>query len=103
MFPLLIAILWAGWSYRLLRRWRHRGELPPHGLSRFWQLYVPLAVDLGVVGALWILVPDTVHTPMAAIALFAPDVFAIVVMITVLTVGSATARVLFALRLVAWA
>ena len=99
MVPLLIAILWAGWSYRSLRRWQHRGEPPPHGLSRFWRLYLPLAVDLCSVGAIWILVPATVHTPMAAIALFAPDVFAVVVTITGLTVGCAIARTFFALRL----
>lgn len=92
MVPLLIAILWAGWSYRSLRRWQHRGEPPPHGLSRFWRLYVPLAVELCSVGVIWLLLPATVHTPMAAIALFAPDAFAVVVTITGLTVGCAIAR-----------
>jgi CubicO group peptidase (beta-lactamase class C family) len=98
MVPLLIAILWAGWTYRSLRRWRHHGEPPPHGLSRFWRLYLPLAVDLGAVGALWILVPDTVHTPMAAIALFAPDVFAVIVTISCLAIGCAIARSFLALK-----
>ena len=99
MVPLLIAILWAAWSYRSLRRWQHRGEPHPYGLSRFWRLYVPLAVDLCAVGVIWILVPATVHTPMAAIALFAPDAFAVVVTITGLTAGCAIARTFFALRL----
>ena len=99
MVPLVIAILWAGWSYLSLRRWQHRGEAHPHGLSRFWRLYVPLAVDLCSVGVIWILVPATVQTPMAAIALFAPDAFAVAVTITGLAAGCAVARTFFALRL----
>jgi CubicO group peptidase (beta-lactamase class C family) len=97
--PLLIAILWAVWSYRSLRSWQRLGEPNPRGLSRFWRLYLPLAVDLCAVGVIWILVPATVHTPMAAIALFAPDAFAVVLTITGLSVGCAIARTFFALRL----
>ena len=75
MGPLLVAVLWAWRSYRLRR------------------LYVPLAVDLCAVGAIWVLVPGAVQTPMAAIALFAPDAFAVVVTITGVTMGCAMARV----------
>jgi len=96
--PLLIALLWAACSYRLLRKWRDRREPHAHGLRRVWRLYVALAVDLCSVGLIWILIPGTVHTPMAAIALFVPDVFAVVVAITGLTAGCAIARTLFALR-----
>jgi CubicO group peptidase (beta-lactamase class C family) len=99
MVPLMIAILWAGWSYRSLRRWQPRGEAHRHGLYRIWRLYLPLAVDLSSVGAIWMLMPATAHTPMAAIALFAPDAFAVVVTITGLTVWCAIARTLLALRL----
>jgi CubicO group peptidase (beta-lactamase class C family) len=95
--PLLVAILWAGWSYRSLRSGQRLGEPNPRGPSRFWRLYLPLAVDLCAVGVIWILVPATAHTPMAAIALFAPDVFAVIVTITGLTVGCAIARTFFAL------
>ncbi len=98
MVPLLVGILWAGWSYRSMRTWPHCGEPHPHGLSWFWRLYVPLAVDLCSVGVIWILVPAAVRTPMAAIDLFAPDVFAVVVTITGLTVGCAIARTFVALR-----
>lgn len=98
MVPLLIALLWAAWSYRLLRKWKDRREPHTYGLRRVWRLYVALAVDLCSVGLIWILIPAAVHTPMAAIALFAPDVFAVVVTITGLTVGCAIARTLFALR-----
>jgi hypothetical protein len=96
--PLLVAILWAAWSYRSLRRWPYRREPPPRGLTRFWRLYLPLVVDLGSVGVMWILLPAIVHMPMSAIALFAPDAFAVVVMITGLAMGCAIARTFVALR-----
>ena len=82
MAPLLIAILWTGWSYRSLSR-----------------LYVLLAVDLLSVGAIWILVPSTARSPIAAIALFAPDAFASGIAITGLIVGCAIARTFVSLRL----
>jgi CubicO group peptidase (beta-lactamase class C family) len=99
MVPLLIAILWAGWSYRSLRTSPQRGEPRPHGFSKLWRLYVPLAVDLFSVGTIWILVPSTTRTPIAAIALFAPDAFAGGIAITGLIVGCAIARTFVALRL----
>jgi hypothetical protein len=95
--PLLIVILWAGWSYLSLRRWR-RGEARSHGFSRFWRLYVPLTIDLCVAGLIGIIVPAAVQTPLAAIALFEPDVFAILVTTGGIAVGCAIARRVFALR-----
>lgn len=89
---------WAGWSYLSLGRWRHRGEAHPHGLSRTLRLYVPLAVDLCSVVVIWIVVPAALRTPIAAIALFAPDVWAVAVTITGLTVGCVIARTFVALR-----
>jgi NADPH:quinone reductase-like Zn-dependent oxidoreductase len=71
----------------------------PRSLTQFRRLHVPLAVDLCSVGVIWIIVPATVHTPMAAIALFAPDAFAGVIGMTGLIVGCAIARIFFALRL----
>jgi hypothetical protein len=88
--PLLMAIFWAWGSYLSLRRWLHRGE--PHGLRQFWRLYLPLAVDLCSVGVICVLVPAIVHTPMTAIALFAPDVFVVLVIITGLALGCAIDR-----------
>jgi CubicO group peptidase (beta-lactamase class C family) len=92
---LLISILWIVGSYRSIKRWRQRGELPPHGNHRFWRLYLPLAIDLGPVGLAWILLPAQFHTPMATIALFAPDVFVVIVTLTVLSLGWAMARLYF--------
>jgi hypothetical protein len=97
--PLAIAILWVWWSYRSLRTWPQRGEPRPHGFGKFWRLYVPLAVELCFVGAVWFLLPPTVQTPMATIALFAPDAFAVVVTTTGLAIGCAIARTVFALGL----
>lgn len=75
LVPLLIAAAWAYWSRRSRR------------------IYLPLAVDLAVIGAIWIVIPAKVQTPVATIALFAPDVFAIGVSITILALGCAAARV----------
>ena len=99
MVPLLVAILWAGWSYRSLRSWQRLGEPNPRDRSRFRRLYVPLAVELCSVAAIWFHLPPTVQTPMATIALFAPDAFAVVVTITGVAVGCAIARTVFALGL----
>jgi hypothetical protein len=82
MVPPLLAILWAAWTHRSLRRWR----------------YVALAVELGSLGLMWVLLPLAVQTPMAAIALFAPDVFAGIVATTVIAVACAAARTAAALR-----
>jgi CubicO group peptidase (beta-lactamase class C family) len=83
LIPLLIGVVWTTLSRRLRRT------------------YLPLAVDLVAIGAIWILVPAKVQTPVATIALFAPDVFAVGVAITVLAVGSATARIV-RMREVLW-
>jgi hypothetical protein len=82
--PLLLATLWARWSYRSMRTSRRP--------------YVPLAIELSSICVIWILVPAVVHTPMATIALFAPDAFAIVVTITAIALGCATARGFLAFR-----
>lgn len=94
---LLIPIFWIVVSHLSIRRWRQRGELPPHGLNRFWRLYLPLAIDLCPLGLAWILVPAQFHTPMATIALFAPDVFGVIVTLTALSSGWAIARLFLTL------
>lgn len=94
---LLIPILWIVGSYLVIRRWRQRAELPPHGVRRFWRLYLPLAIDLCPVVLAWIIFPAQFHTPMATIALFAPDVFAVIVTLTALSLGWAVARIFFTL------
>jgi hypothetical protein len=83
LVPLLIATMWALWSLRSRRRWR---------------LYLPLVIDACVIGVIWIVVPARSQTPMATIALFAPDAFAVLVTITGLVVGCAIARTFDALR-----
>ncbi len=92
---LLIPILWIAGSIRSIRRWHLCNELPPHGSQRFWRFYLPLAIDLCPLGLAWILFPAQYHTPMATIALFAPDVFFVIVTLTVLSLGWAIARSFF--------
>ncbi len=81
--PLLIAMLWAVWSLRSLRNSR---------------LYLALVVDVCVIAVIWIVVSARFQTPMATIALFAPDVFTVVITITGIAVGCAIARTFIALR-----
>ncbi len=95
---LFVPILWIVGSYLSIRRWRQRGELPPHGIKRFWRLYLPLVIDLCPLALAWLLFPAQYHTPMATIALFAPDVFGVIVTLTVLCLGWAIARSFFTLH-----
>ncbi len=95
---LLLSLLWIVGSYLAIQRWQQRGALPPQGSERFWRLYLPLAIDIFPVGLAWILLPAQFHTPMATIALFAPDLFSVIVMLTVLTLGWAIARLFFTFR-----
>ena len=96
---LLMPSLWIVGSYLSIRRWRQHGELPPHGRNRFWRLYLPLVIDICPLGLAWLLFPAQYHTPMATIALFAPDVFFVIVTLTVLSLGWAIARLFFTLHL----
>ena len=95
---LLIPGLWIVWSYLCIKRWQHRGELPPHGISRFWRLWLPLAIDLCPLVFAWIIVPTQFHAPLETIALFAPDVFSVSVMLTALSLGWAMARTFLTLH-----
>lgn len=95
---LLIAVLWIVGSCLSIRRWQHRGELPPHGISRFWRYYLPLAIDLCPLGLAWIVVPAQFDAPMETIALFAPDVFIVIVTLTALSLGWAITRTFLTLR-----
>jgi hypothetical protein len=95
---LLIPVLWIVWSYFSIRRWQHHGELPPRGISRFWRLYLPLAIDFCPVVLAWIIVPAQFHAPMETIALFAPDVFVVIITLTALSCGWAMARTVLTLH-----
>jgi hypothetical protein len=94
---LLVPILWIVGSYLWIRRWQQRGELPPQGSHRFWRLYLPLAIDFCPVVLPRIILPSEFNAPMNAIALFVPDVFAVIVTLTVLCLGWALTRIFLTL------
>jgi CubicO group peptidase (beta-lactamase class C family) len=94
LVALLIPILWIVWSYLSIRRWQQRGELPLRGISRFWRLYLPLAIDVLPVGIAWIIIPAQFHATMETVSLFAPDAFIVIVALTALSLGWAVARIL---------
>jgi CubicO group peptidase (beta-lactamase class C family) len=97
--PLLILGVWmVGW-YLVIGRWRRRGELPLGGIRRFWHYGLPLGVELCLAVLAWLIVPRLVHTPMATIRLFAPDVFLSLVLVTSLSLGCALARTTLTFRL----
>ena len=95
---LLVPALWIAGSYRSIRRWQRRGALPPHGIHRVRMLYLPLIIDTLPVAVAWIIVPAQFHTPMGTIALFAPDVFATIAILTGLCIGWAVIRAVLVLR-----
>jgi hypothetical protein len=96
--PLPILGVWiVGW-YLVIRRWRRRGELSRCGMRRLWCYGVPLGIDLGLAASAWLLVPRLLHTPIATISLFAPDVFLSIVLVTSLSLGWALVRTLLTFR-----
>lgn len=95
---LLIPSLWIIGSYLSVRRWQHHGQLPPHGIRRFWRLYLPLAIDFFLIVFVWIILPAQFDTPIDMIGLVEPDVYVVIVVITVLSLGWAVARILLTLR-----
>jgi CubicO group peptidase (beta-lactamase class C family) len=90
---LLIPALWIAGSYLAIRRWQHRGELPPHGIRRFWRLCLPLAIDILPVGIAWIILPAQFKASMEDVALFAPDAFVLIATLTALSIGWAIVRI----------
>jgi len=94
LLPLLIAAVWIIGSYRGLRRWQRRGEWPGRGWPLLWRYLLPLAIDVGLAGAAWMILPRQFQTPMAVISLFVPDVFLIVLLVTALGLGWAIVRTL---------
>lgn len=63
-----------------------------------WRYFLLLAVNLILASIVWILVPRQLLTPMETIGLFTPDVFLIVVLMTVLAAGWALARTYLTFR-----
>ena len=96
--PLFILIVWIATSYLFIRRWRKKGELPLRGVQPLWRYFLPLAVDLILASIAWILVPRQFLTPMETIGLFTPDVYLIVVLMTVLGAGWALTRTYLTIR-----
>jgi len=90
--PLFILAVWIVGSYLFIQRWRQQGKMPRPGIKRVWLYFLPLAIDLFLASIAWILVPRQFLTPMETISLFTPDVFLIVVLMTVLGVGWALTR-----------
>ncbi len=90
---LLIPILWILGSYLSIRRWQDRSELPPRGINRFWRLYLSLVIDFCPVVLVWIILPSKFDTPMETIALFVPDMFVVIVILTTLSLGWAIVRI----------
>lgn len=98
LLPLLIATMWLAGSLVFIKRWQRRGELPVRGWPILWRYALPLAVDLCLGGAAWIILPTRFQTPIATIGLFAPDVFAIIVSLTVLSLVGTLGRSRYVLR-----
>jgi CubicO group peptidase (beta-lactamase class C family) len=98
LVTLLIPILWIVGSYLSIRRSREHHELPPRGIIRIWRFYLPLVIDFCPLVLAWIILPSRVDAPMEAIALFVPDVFLVIVTVTVLSLGWAIARIFLTLR-----
>jgi len=98
LLPLLIAVVWLAGSLVLLRPWQRRGEVPVRGWPILLRYGLPLAVDLGLGGAGWFLLPTQFQTPMATIGLFAPDVFVILALLTVLGPAGALGRSVIGFR-----
>jgi hypothetical protein len=95
---LLIPILWIIWSYSSIKRWQNHDELPPRGFSRFWRLYLPLVIDLCPLVLVWLILPAQFDAPMEIVALSVPDVFAVILILTVLCIGWAMTRIYLTIR-----
>lgn len=95
---LLIPILWFIWSYGSINRWQNQDELPPRGSSRFRRLYLPLVIDFCPLVLVWIILPSQFEAPMEIVALSVPDVFAVIVILTLLSMGWIMARIYLTFR-----
>lgn len=96
--PLFILILWIAGSYLFIKRWRQLGKLPPRSIVQLWRYFLPLAIDLCLASIAWIIVPRQFLTPLDTIRLFTPDIFLIIVLMTILGAGWALARTYLTFR-----
>ncbi|MBK9121906.1 MAG: serine hydrolase [Chloroflexi bacterium] len=95
---LLVPALWVAGSYASVRRWQRNGDLPPRGPRRFWQFYLPLTIDVLLAVFAWFVVPAQFDASMETVALFAPDAFAVIAIVTVVSIGWAVARTVLTLH-----
>ena len=98
LVPLFILLVWITASYFFIKHRRQQGKLPPPGIQRVWLYFLPLSIDLFLATTAWILIPRQFLTPMETIGLFTPDIFLIVVLLTVLGVGWALTRTYLTFR-----
>ncbi|HMP42597.1 MAG TPA: serine hydrolase domain-containing protein [Roseiflexaceae bacterium] len=96
--PLLVLVIWIIGSYVVIWHRQRHGELPARGMRRLWRDGVPLGIDLALATLGWPILPQLVHTPMATIRLFAPDVFLGIVLLSVLGTSWALARTILSIR-----
>lgn len=92
LMPVCVAVLWAWRSYRALRTRPHRHAPSLRRLSDVRRFYLPLSVELCAAAILLIVGPSAAQTPLATIALFIPDIFAVVMTTTAVVIASAIGR-----------
>lgn len=92
LLPPLLVVLWGVGSLVFVRRWQRRRGLLAGRWRVVWHSVWPFAVDLCLAGAGWVVIPAQSKTPLATIHLFAPDVFFIIELVTLLSLGVALAR-----------
>jgi len=90
--PLLILVVWIVGSYLVTRRSQRCSKLPSRGVQRLWRSGVPLGINLGLATLPWLIVPRLLHSPIATIRLFAPDLFLGIALLSVLGLAWAVAR-----------
>lgn len=92
LLPLLLVVVWGAGSLAFCQRRQRRGERPARGWRLIGSYGWLVGVDLVLAGAGWVIMPAAFKTPLAAIQLFAPDVFFSLGLMTAISVGWAVAR-----------
>jgi CubicO group peptidase (beta-lactamase class C family) len=71
---------------------------PMNTYAMGWEVRGQLVIDLGLASAAWILIPRQFLTPMETIRLFTPDIFLLIVLMTILAAGWALTRTYLTFR-----
>jgi hypothetical protein len=69
-----------------------------HGISYIWRLCLPLIIDFCPLVLVWIILPSLFDAPMEVVALVVPDVFVVIVTVSVLSLGWVLARIVLTVR-----